>query len=138
MPFKTGRGTYKGYQSPNTSGWPKEIRDEVRHTYGAFREKNPGEDHAIKSRGARIAWAAARRKYPRLYSDHQRQQRKIERETRKEMREHPWAGKWVARRIASDHIQETSSRMTKKTGTRKKVVEHFDMEEARISHITGG
>ena len=109
MPHRTGPGTYNGYQSPNTSGWPKEIRDEVRHVYGAYRVKNPGESHAIKGRGARIAWAAARRKYPKLYSRHVRDQRRLAFETKKELKEHPWAGQKTATRIAADHIREQSS-----------------------------
>lgn len=102
MPHKTGHGTYKGYESPETTGWPKEIRDHVRKVYGAWREKHPGEDPAIKSRGARIAWASAKRKYPDLYSRHE----KLIFETKKEMKEHPWAGEKTAERIAEDHLKK--------------------------------
>ena len=103
MPFKRGPGTHKGYKSPNTKGWPEPIRTEVRLVYGAYREKHPGENPTIKARGSRIAWAAARKKYPELYRQHQ----KIEREAKKERKEHPWASQQTAERIASDHISKS-------------------------------
>jgi len=102
MPHKKGRGTYKGYESPNTHGWPEPIREEVRLVYGAWREKNPGEDPKIKARGSRIAWSTAKKKYPKLYAQHVRG-------TKKEQKEHPWAGKKTAERIAEDHIKEDPS-----------------------------
>jgi hypothetical protein len=105
MPNRTGPGTYKGFKSPETGGWPEPIREEVRKVYGAWRSKNPGEDHATKARGARIAWAAARRKYPDLYRYHVKDSRRLEIETRKEMKEHPWAGRTTAHRIALDHAR---------------------------------
>lgn len=98
MPYKAGRNTYKGYESPNTHGWPQPIREEVRKVYGAWREKNPGEDPKIKSRGARIAWSAARRKYPKLFAQHAG--------AIKEKKEHPWASSKTAAKIARDHIAE--------------------------------
>jgi hypothetical protein len=101
MPYKKGPGTYKGYQSPDTGGWPEPIRDEVRRVYGSWRSKHPGEDPKIKARGSRIAWFTAKKKYPRLYRQHVQ---KVRKETRKEMVEHPWAGQRIAQRIAEDHI----------------------------------
>jgi len=108
MPNRRGPHTYKGYMSPDTEGWPKEIREEVRKVYGAYRSKHPGESHETKSRGARIAWSAAKRKYPKLYASHNRDQRQLAFETRREMKEHPWAGKKIAGHLASDHIREHS------------------------------
>jgi len=103
MPNKHGPGTYKGFQSPNTEGWPPEIREEVRRVYGAYREKHPQENHEVKARGARIAWAEARRKYPEAYRQHVSL---IKRESRQELKEHPWTGKRNAMRIAEDHARE--------------------------------
>ena len=103
MPHKTGKGTYKGYQSPETSGWPQPIRDEVRHVYGAWRVKHPGEAHTIKSRGARIAWSAAKRKYPKLYRQHVSQ---VKRGVRQEHREHPELPVSTAKKLVSDHMKE--------------------------------
>jgi hypothetical protein len=101
MPNKHGQGTYKGYISPVTTSWPGEIREEVRKVYGAYRVNHPGEDHATKSRGARIAWAAAKRKYPDLYRKHVSQ---VKRGERIEHKEHPEFSKKIARQIATDHI----------------------------------
>ena len=98
MPNKRGPGTYKGYKSPKTTGWPKPIREEVRKTYGAWRSKNPGESHALKTRGSRIAWSRARRKYPVLYRNHLHQQ-----SVKKEMREHPEIGRKMADQLVRDH-----------------------------------
>jgi hypothetical protein len=109
MPHRTGPGTYKGYESPITSGWPEEIKTEVRKVYGAWRSKNPGESHATKARGARIAWSAARRKFPDLYRQHVKDSRRLAFETKQELKEHPWAGRKTAARIAADHIREQSS-----------------------------
>jgi hypothetical protein len=129
MPHKTGHGTYKGYESPETGGWPEPIRNEVRRVYGAWRSKHTGENQAIKSRGARIAWSAARRKYPALYSQHKKQARQLKIETRKEMKEHPWASKKIAGRIAGDHIAENSPSLS--TGRKKKRTNDFDINAAR-------
>jgi hypothetical protein len=104
MPHRTGRGTYKGYESPETSGWPKPIQDTVRRVYGGWRVRHPGENPTIKARGARIAWYVAKRKYPHLYKEHVQEQHRLRTETRKEMKEHPWAGQKTAQRIATDHI----------------------------------
>jgi hypothetical protein len=111
MPNKHGQETYKGYISPVTTGYPKEIRDEVRHVYGAWRVKHPGEYPRTKSRGARIAWAAAKRKYPELFRKH----KQIERGTRQEHKEHPEFSKSTARKIATDHINEDPTSYTIKT-----------------------
>lgn len=111
MPEKRGPNTYKGYESPNTSGWPEEIRTEVRHVYGAYREKYPGEDPRIKSRGSRIAWSAARRKYPKLYRQHSQQ---VKRGTSQEHKEHPELSVSTARKIATDHIRENPASYTGK------------------------
>lgn len=110
MPHKTGPGTYKGYQSPNTEGWPQPIRDEVRRVYGSWRSKHPGEDPRIKARGSRIAWYQAKKKFPYLYHTHTR---KIQREVRQERIEHPWAGKRTAERIVADHERRKSFRRTR-------------------------
>lgn len=123
MPNLIGKGTYKGYQSPETAGWPEPIREEVKRVYGAYRKKHPGEDQTTKSRGARIAWSTARKKYPQLYSDHKKQSRMIASGTKKEMKEHPWAGRKTATRIASDHIRETLP---------KKKKHDFDINAARM------
>jgi len=114
MPHKKGRGTYKGYESPNTHGWPELIREEVRKVYGAWREKNPGEDPKIKARGARIAWSTARKKYPKLYAQHIG--------SIKEGKEHPWAGKKTAERIASDHIKEDPTAYVSEAGATLKPI----------------
>jgi hypothetical protein len=98
MPRKRGPGTYKGYQSPKTTGWPKPVRDEVRIVYGDYRTKHPGESHAIKTRGSRIAWSRAKHKYPKLYRKHIH-----EVNVRKEMREHPTLGRKSADHLVSDH-----------------------------------
>lgn len=119
MPHKTGRGTYKGYESPESGGWPEPIRDEIRKVYGAYREKHPGEHRETKARGARIAWSTAKRKYPKLYRAHQR----LSRETKKEMKEHPWAGRKTAERIATDHIRKHRSKYD------------YDINAARIEAI---
>lgn len=111
MPNKRGPDTYKGFQSPKSTDWPKPIRRQVRRVYGAWRRKHPQEDPAIKARGSRIAWSSAKRKYPKLYAEHQNK------EVKQEMKEHPWAGKKVAKRIAHDHAA---------------------LEEARQDYITGG
>lgn len=99
MPHKNGPNTYKGYESPNTNGWPKEIRTEVKEVYGAYREKHPGENPRTKARGSRIAWSQARKKYPKLY----RQHRKLQYEVKKEQKEHPWLRKNEAKRIVAEH-----------------------------------
>lgn len=99
MPNLTGPNTYKGYKSPDTHGWPKPIREEVKKVYGAYREKHPGEDHAIKARGARIAWSQARKKYPQLYRNH----RKLMIEVKKEKKEHRWLKQKEAEQIVADH-----------------------------------
>lgn len=99
MPHKTGRNTYKGYKSPESTNWPKPIRNHVRRVYGAWRRKHPGESPAIKARGSRIAWSSAKKKYPGLYEHHQ----KFEKGVQQEMKEHPWAGRKTAERIESDH-----------------------------------
>ena len=109
MPHKTGPGTYKGYQSPETGAWPEPIQREVRKVYGAWRSKHPGENRTTKARGARIAWSTAKRKYPILFRQHQKDRRRLAIETRQEMKEHPWAGPKTARRIAQDHINENVS-----------------------------
>lgn len=106
MPNRRGPNTSHGFLSPNTRGWPDPIRNEVKHVYGAWRVKHPGEDHRTKSRGARIAWAAARRKYPKLYRDHVSREKQIERGTKIEHREHPEFSLSTARRIATDHVNE--------------------------------
>lgn len=139
MPHKTGRGTYKGYESPNTEGWPEPIRNEVRRVYGAWREKHPGENPSTKSRGARIAWFTAKRKYPSLYSQHMTRKRQLACETRKELKEHPWAGKKTAGRIAGDHIKEHSSSLhgcvplEKKKGKRREYEFGIDINSERMS-----
>jgi hypothetical protein len=107
MPHMRGPGTHKGYLSPKTGGWPPEVRDEVRRVYGAYRVKHPGESQVVKSRGARIAWSTARRKYPEAFRKHQL----IEQESRKELKEHPWVGRAGARRIAEDHMKKTKDLM---------------------------
>ena len=104
MPYKHGPGTYKGYQSPNTRGYPVGVRNTVRRVYGAYRSDHPGEDREIKARGSRIAWAAAKKKYPEAFQ-------KIEQETKKEQKEHPWASKRTARRIAADHVGKARRRL---------------------------
>jgi hypothetical protein len=109
MPHKTGPGTYKGFQSPETGGWPDPIRTEVRKVYGAWRSKHPGENRPTKARGARIAWAAAKRKYPEEFRQHLKDKRRLAIETRQEMKEHPWAGPKTAQRIAQDHIDKNTS-----------------------------
>jgi hypothetical protein len=119
MPNRKGPDTYKGYKSPNTSGWPKPIRQEVKKVYGAFREKHPGESHATKSKGSRIAWSIARRKYPRLYAQHTRREKGIE----QEMKEHPWANKKTAARIVMDH--ERTSKKLKSSGHLQKARENY-------------
>jgi hypothetical protein len=48
----------------------------------------------------------AKRKYPYLYKEHVQEQRRLKTETRKEMREHPWAGRKTAQRIATDHLNK--------------------------------
>lgn len=121
MPNKHGQGTYKGYISPVTTGWPKEIRDEVRHVYGAWRVKHPGEDQRTKSRGSRIAWAAARRKYPGLYRQHKAQKKQIERGTREEHKEHPEFSRSTAQKIATDHIIKDPTSYTHKKTLLKRV-----------------
>jgi hypothetical protein len=143
MPHKTGPGTYKGYESPNTSGWPEEIRDEVRRVYGAWRVKNPGENPSTKARGARIAWFTAKRKYPKLFRQHKKDARRLAIETKKELKEHPWAGKKTAGRIAEDHIlkektQYRGSHLGKNPAKmRRSKAEKYDMEEARVATVTG-
>ena len=124
MPYKTGTGTYKGYESPNTHGWPDPIREEVRKVYGAYREKHPGEDHTIKSRGTRIAWSAARKKYPKLYSQHIGGQ--------KEHKEHPWTSKKTSERIASDHIKEDPNAYVKDA---KETLNPVTTKKAKISDL---
>lgn len=99
MPHKTGPNTYLGYESPNTSGWPSEIREEVKKVYGAYRVKHPGENPRVKSRGARIAWSQARKKYPNQYRNH----RKLMIEVKKEMKEHPWIGENAAKKLVANH-----------------------------------
>lgn len=42
-------------------GAPKEVRDILRRVYSEFRDKNPAENPATKSRGAKIAWGAVKR-----------------------------------------------------------------------------
>jgi len=106
MPNRRGPNTSHGYLSPKTEGWPKPIREEVKHVYGAYRVKHPGESHATKGRGARIAWAAARRKYPKLYRDYISRQKQIERGTKIEHKEHPEFALSTARRIATDHVNK--------------------------------
>jgi hypothetical protein len=118
MPDKRGPDTYKGYESPITTGWPEPIRREVRHVYGAWRTKHPGEDPRIKARGSRIAWFAAKRKYPALYRQHVRQAARLQTETRQEMKEHPWAGQRTARRIASDHLTRSRKLTVKRLRNR--------------------
>ena len=143
MPGKQGPNTYKGYESPNTSGWPEEIRTEVRHVYGAYRSKHPGEDPRIKARGSRIAWSAARRKYPELYRQHSQQ---VKRGTRQEHKEHPEFSVSTARQIASDHIRsdptsytikEPRKRNSKPSGKHGKDDKSFrkkiDLQAARIA-----
>jgi hypothetical protein len=144
MPHKTGPGTYKGYESPNTSGWPEEIRNEVRKVYGAWRVKNPGENPSTKARGARIAWSIAKKKYPKLFRQHKKDARRLAIETKKELKEHPWAGKKLAGRIGQDHISEgkTSDKRSPCTGrkpmkTKRSKYEDYNMEEARVANVTG-
>jgi hypothetical protein len=107
MPHKRGPGTYKGFQSPDTAGWPAPIRQEVRKVYGAYREKHPQEDRKVKARGAQIAWSAARRKYPKQYRAHVSM---VNREARQEHKEHPWLSREGSRRVAQDHIRERAQR----------------------------
>jgi hypothetical protein len=76
MPDKRGPDTYKGFESPNTDGWPEPIRQEVKHVYGSYRVKHPQESQKVKSRGAQIAWTAARKKYPKEYREHRAASRK--------------------------------------------------------------
>jgi hypothetical protein len=121
MPDKRGPNTYKGFESPKTTGWPKPIRKEVRHVYGAYRRKNPGEPSKIKARGSRIAWATARRKFPRLYAQHNR----IERGTQQEMKEHPWAGRKTAAHIERDHER-----------IKEKKIHTGNLQEAREKYIS--
>lgn len=120
MPNKTGPGTYKGYQSPETSGWPEPIRKTVRRTYGAWRSKHPGESKAIKTRGSRIAWSSARRRYPALYRAHQKQKISFQKDVRQEQKEHPWAGRSEATRITVDHWKKQHRNIPIKTVPKKK------------------
>jgi hypothetical protein len=133
MPHKTGRGTYKGYESPNTEGWPEQIRDEVRRVYGSWRAKHPGENPKIKARGARIAWYVAKRKYPKLYHQHVKDNRHLKIETKKEMKEHPWAGPRTARRIASDHIYKESGK--KHSGKTRRIRDGIDINAERMAAL---
>jgi hypothetical protein len=160
MPNKKGPNTYKGYESPNTHGWPEPIQKEVRHVYGAWREKNPGEDPKLKSRGSRIAWSAAKRKYPELYNQHIRDERRLKIGAKIEKKEHPWASKKTAERIAGDHVskdpnayvpskkpsksnkgQKKQVRDLKETSPKKcqyvKKADNSEIQAARIAAIKG-
>lgn len=43
---------------PDAGGAPQEIKDILRKVYSDFRDKNPSEDEATKTKGAKIAWGA--------------------------------------------------------------------------------
>ena len=128
MPHLTGRNTYKGYKSPETSGWPEPIRTEVRHVYGSWRQKHPGESHETKSRGARIAWATARKKFPALYRRHIAQVRKG---TAMEHKEHPEFSRGTAKRIALDHIREDPSAYSRPVDDAKKTLKPAHIHPAK-------
>ena len=64
MPRKRGSNTYKGYESPPTTGYPPAVREFMRTCYGSCRENNPGEIPARKSRCTRVCWTGARKKFP--------------------------------------------------------------------------
>lgn len=118
MPFKRGPGTYKGFQSPNTRGWSRPVRMHVRRVYGAYRQKNPGESRAVKTRGSRIAWASARRKFPQEFSRHER----IQRGAKIEKKEHPWASEKTATRIATNHVDENPRAYPKRSEKRTEAI----------------
>ena len=156
MPNKSGPGTYKGYESPESSGWPGPIRETVRKTYGAWRSKHPRESKAIKTRGSRIAWATARRKYPALYHSYQKEKIAFQKDVRQERKEHPWSSRAIATKITMDHwrkahrkIPVRSMPMKSKTGSKKNAgYRHHSMRERpgkmpdmsgdRIASVTGG
>lgn len=63
MPNKRGPNTYKGFLSPPTTGYPKSVRDTVKHVYGLIRAKQGGSElPADKASAARIAWYVALKK----------------------------------------------------------------------------
>lgn len=155
MPNLSGPGTYKGYQSPETSGWPGPIRETVTRTYGAWRSKHPGESKAIKTRGSRIAWSTARRKYPALYRSYQKERIAFQKDVRQEQKEHPWSSREVATKITMDHwkknrktipirtvLQGAKPSKSGKTGalhgrSREKTEKRIDVSGDRIMSVTG-
>ncbi len=167
MPFKRGRGTYKGYESPNTHGWPKPIREEVRKVYGAWRQKNPGEDPEIKARGSRIAWSAAEKKYPVLYAKHtlkptkdpkpesstlkrkaqirdlkaaSQEQREWSKEAENEAKSEGKMAKMAAHKgqpVRAKDLRQDSHLAHDFSISRKKKADNYDLQAARIAAVKG-
>ena len=129
MPHLKGRGTYKGYKSPATTGYPKEVQDHVRRVYGAYREKHPGENPKVKARAARIAWASAKREYPDAFRKHDQ----IVRGTKIERKEHPTLSDKQVETVARDHIREDPNAYP----PRKMKANRAEIEAARIAAIKG-